>query len=403
MNTWFLEIKMKSDFMKRINKKKSAIISLIALFCLGIGYYVLAISPHQRAVQSFNEVTAKIQKENRSLEETIKVSKKLLSSKDKPLDEKLTVELKNEVSTAEKKKQVIPKIKKKTSDINKQVKSLKKPINYTTEIKELQDKNQKYSTSVKQLKQITNPSNTFVESRLKEIDTISDVQSATEDNDPNQGLNKQGSYTAAVYFSDNEVTNPVAGADLVAKGTDAGGCVEVYKTAEDAKKRNDYLSAFDGLPTVINPGSHYVYGTVVIRVAASLTASQQNALTQKIYEKLIEIKDDNTNKNTSKTETSSSTKPSSSSSSSSTQTTVSESAQSNTNTVAGSAPTTPAQQQDAGVPESSKETSVNPEFHSNFDENGYNRLLGVYMQDMVDEANNYHATTEPSSSTGSSE
>lgn len=394
---------MKFDFMKKIDTKKSAIISLIVLLCFGIGYYVLAISPHQRAVKSFNEVTAKIQKENSSLEETIKASKELLNSKDKPLDENLTVELKNEVSTAEKKKQGIPKIKKKTSDINKQVKSLKKPINYSTEIKNLKDKNQKYSTSVKQLKQITNPSNTFVESRLKEIDTISDVQSATEDNDPNQGLNKQGSYTAAVYFSDNEVTNPVAGADLVAKGTDAGGCVEVYKTAEDAKKRNDYLSAFDGLPTVINPGSHYVYGTVVIRVAASLTASQQNALTQKIYEKLIEIKDDSTSKNSSKTETSSSTQPSSSSSSSSTQTTVSESAQSNTNTVAGSAPTTPAQQQDAGVPESSKETSVNPEFHSNFDENGYNRLLGVYMQDMVDEANNYHATTEPSSSTGSSE
>ena len=56
------------------------------------------------------------------------------------------------------------------------------------------------------------------------------------------------SYTAAVYFADNEVTNPVAGADLVAKGMDAGGCVEVYKTAEDAKKRNDYLSAFDSLP-----------------------------------------------------------------------------------------------------------------------------------------------------------
>lgn len=389
---------MKFDFMKKIDSKKKAIISFIVLLCFGIGYYVLAISPHQRAVKSFNEVTAKIQKENGSLEETIKVSKELLSSKDKPLDENLTVELKNEVSTAEKKKQVIPKIKKKTSDIKKQVKSLKKPINYTIEIKNLKDKNQKYSTSVKQLKQITNPSNTFVESRLKEIDTITDVQSATENNDPNQGLNKQGSYTAAVYFADNEVTNPVAGADLVAKGTDAGGCVEVYKTAEDAKKRNDYLSAFDGLPTVINPGSHYVYGTVVIRVAASLTASQQNTLTQKIYEKLTQLENDSTSKNSSKTETSSSTQPSSSSSSSSTQTTVSESAQSNTNTVAGSTPTTPAQQQDAGVPESSKETRVNPEFHSNIDENGYNTLLGVYVQDMIDQANNYHATTEPSSS-----
>ena len=390
---------MKFDFMKKIDTKKSVIISLIVLLCFGIGYYVLAISPHQRAVQSFNEVTAKIQKENSSLEETIKVSKKLLSSKDKPLDENLTVELKNEVLTAEKKKQVIPKIKK-TSDINKQVKSLKKPINYSTEIKHLNDKNQKYSTSVKQLKQITNPSNTFVESRLKEIDTISEVQSATEDNDPNQGLNKQGSCTAAVYFADNEVTNPVAGADLVAKGTDAGGCVEVYKTAEDAKKRNDYLSAFDGLPTVINPGSHYVYGTVVIRVAASLTASQQNTLTQKIYEKLTQLENDNTSKNTSKTETSSFTKPSSSSSSS-TQATISESAQSDTKTVAGSAPTTPTQQQDSGVSDSSQDMGVNPEFHSNIDENGYNTLLGVYVQDMIDQANNYHATTEPSS--GSSE
>ena len=345
-------------------------------------------------------MTTKIQKENRSLEETINASKKLLSSKDKPLDENLTVELKNEVSTAEKKKQVIPKIKK-TSDINKQVKSLKKPINYSTEIKNLKDKNQKYSTSVKQLKQITNPSNTFVESRLKEIDTISDVQSAIEDNDPNQGLNKQGSCTAAVYFADNEVTNPVAGADLVAKGTDAGGCVEVYKTAEDAKKRNDYLSAFDGLPTVINPGSHYVYGTVVIRVAASLTASQQNALTQKIYEKLIEIKDDNTNKNTSKTETSSSTKPSSSSSSS-TQATVSESAQSDTKTVAGSTPKTPAQQQDSGVPESSNDIMLNPEYHSYVDENGYNSLLGANVLDNNNGGNNSNASTE-SSSMGSSE
>ncbi|WP_274602650.1 hypothetical protein [Streptococcus salivarius] len=40
------------------------------------------------------------------------------------------------------------------------------------------------------------------------------------------------------------------------------------------------------------------------------------------------------------------------------------------------------QQQDAAIPESSKETRINPEFHSNIDENGYNTLLGVYMQDI---------------------
>ena len=68
-----------------------------------------------------------------------------------------------------------------------------------------------------------------MESRLKEIVTITDVQSATENNDPNQDLNKQGSYTAAVYFADNEVTNPVAGADLVAKGMDAVSYTHLYQ------------------------------------------------------------------------------------------------------------------------------------------------------------------------------
>ena len=179
------------------------------------------------------------------------------------------------------------------------------------------------------------------------------------------------------------------------------GVLKSIKLQKMPKKRNDYLSAFDGLPTVINPGSHYVYGTVVIRVAASLTASQQNALTQKIYEKLIEIKDDSTSKNTSKMETSSFTKPSSSSSSS-TQATVSESAQSYTKTVAGSAPTTPTQQQDSGVPDSSQDMGVNPEFHSNIDENGYNSLLGANVLDNSNGGNNSNASTE-SSSMGSSE
>lgn len=89
-------------------------------------------------------------------------------------------------------------------------------------------------------------------------------------------------------------------------------------------------------------------------------------------------------------------------SSSSTQATVSESAQSDIKTVAGSAPTTPAQQQDSGVPESSKETMLNPEYHSYVDENGYNSLLGAYVLDNNNGGNNSNTTTE-SSATGSSE
>ena len=341
--------------------KKNALWGLIPILCLIAAYYFLVFAPHQKAVDSFNNIAQKVKKQNNILEDKIKTANQLLSNKDKPLDENLSSELKNEITSAEKAKRKISKIKKSTSDINKQVEALKKPLDYTTEIKKLDDLNQKYSTSVKQLKQITNPSSSFIESRLKEIDTITGVQSATEDNDPNKGLNKQGSYTASVYFTDSLVTDTIEGKDIVTKGTDAGGNIEVYKTVADAQKRNEYLSAFDGLPTMLNPGSHYVYGTIIIRTSGRLTATQQNDLTQKIYQKLIEIKDGDTSETSQKTETNNSSETS-------TQTNVTtQSTQKNSGTVSSS--TT---ENTTNTASSEKQS----EYLSNIDANGYNKLTG---------------------------
>lgn len=341
--------------------KKNALWGLIPILCLIAAYYFLVFAPHQKAVDSFNNIAQKVKKQNNILEDKIKTANQLLSNKDKPLDENLSSELKNEITSAEKAKRKISKIKKSTSDINKQVEALKKPLDYTTEIKKLDDLNQKYSTSVKQLKQITNPSSSFIESRLKEIDTITGVQSATEDNDPNKGLNKQGSYTASVYFTDSLVTDTIEGKDIVTKGTDAGGNIEVYKTVEDAQKRNEYLSAFDGLPAMLNPGSHYVYGTIIIRTSGRLTATQQNDLTQKIYQKLIEIKYGDTSETSQKTETNNSSETS-------TQTNVTtQSTQKNSGTVSSS--TT---ENTTNTASSEKQS----EYLSNIDANGYNKLTG---------------------------
>lgn len=341
--------------------KKNALWGLIPILCLIAAYYFLVFAPHQKAVDSFNNIAQKVKKQNNILEDKIKTANQLLSNKDKPLDENLSSELKNEITSAEKAKRKISKIKKSTSDINKQVEALKKPLDYTTEIKKLDDLNQKYSTSVKQLKQITNPSSSFIESRLKEIDTITGVQSTTEDNDPNKGLNKQGSYTASVYFTDSLVTDTIEGKDIVTKGTDAGGNIEVYKTVEDAQKRNEYLSAFDGLPAMLNPGSHYVYGTIIIRTSGRLTATQQNDLTQKIYQKLIEIKDGDTSETSQKTETNNSSETS-------TQTNVTtQSTQKNSGTVSSS--TT---ENTTNTASSEKQS----EYLSNIDANGYNKLTG---------------------------
>lgn len=379
--------------------KKNTLWGLIPILCLIAAYYFLSFAPHQRAVNSFNDISQKIKKQNNSLEDKIKTANQLLSSKDKPLDENLSSELKTEVTAAEKAKRKIPKIEKSTSNIDKQIKALKKPLDYTTEIKKLDNLNKKYETSVKQLKQITNPSSSFIESRLKEIDTITGVQSVTEDNDPNKGLNKQGSYTASVYFTDSLVTDSIEGKDIVAKGTDAGGNIEVYKTAEDAQKRNDYLSAFDGLPTMLNPGSHYVYGTIIIRTSGRLTATQQNDLTQKIYQKLIEIKDGVASDTSQKTQTSNSSETSTQANSTTqtpqknASTAPSSTTESNTNTASSEKQTEYLSNIDANG--YNKLTGENvfeknygnpedgPEYHSFFDRNGYNSQTGMNLNDYV--------------------
>ena len=120
------------------------------------------------------------------------------------------------------------------------------------------------------------------------IDEIKYVKAVTEDNDPNGQLNKPGGYTATVYFESSNVDqNEVYGTDLIEKGTDAGGAIEVYATEEDAHKRNDYLATFDG--TVLASGSHRVVGTVVIRTSDELTASKQKALEAKIISALAAL------------------------------------------------------------------------------------------------------------------
>ena len=116
---------------------------------------------------------------------------------------------------------------------------------------------------------------------LQKVPCIIEIEAVTEDNDPIGQLNKPGGYTALVYFSYALVDQQeVYGDDLIDKGTDAGGCIEVYTTEKDANKRNEYLAAFDG--GVLSSGSHKVVGTCVIRTSDELTISQQQLLESNI-------------------------------------------------------------------------------------------------------------------------
>lgn len=271
-------------------KKKLVYTSLAALaLASASGYYFMSVVPHQEAVAKFEEAAETVTEKNNDLQGIITEASKEIEKSAEPLEITTLDDLKETVEKAKQAVREVPEMADKTAEIKEQTAELAKPLDYTANKQAITDSVQVYKTSVKQLEQITNPSTDFIEERLKEIDTVKDTQGVTEDNDPNGNLNKQGGYTASVYFIDNQVTEAVDGANPIEKGTSAGGNVEAYKTKDEAEKRNAYLSTFDGQGS-LNPGSHYVYGTVVIRTSEHLTATQQNELTEKIYKKLIEIK-----------------------------------------------------------------------------------------------------------------
>lgn len=136
-------------------------------------------------------------------------------------------------------------------------------------------------SAVTLLKQITAPTSDWVIEKLGTVEKITGTQAVTEELDPDDLLGKEGGFSACVYFTVSDI-NPeeIVGDSIVAKGTDAGGAVEVYPTVKDAEARCEYLSGFDG--TVLYSGSYAIVGTTVIRTSYKLTNEQQMELTNAI-------------------------------------------------------------------------------------------------------------------------
>ena len=163
---------------------------------------------------------------------------------------------------------------------------------YSAVFEKLENTQKTLEDSILQNQQVTNPSEAFVIERLTGLPGITMIEAATEDNDPNGNLHKTGGYTAAVFFIYDQVTDSYVlyskGDTPVERGTDGGGCIEVYETVEYAEARNTYLASFDG--TIFSSGSHTVCGTIVVRTSDKLTATQQKELEEVIIAALIELK-----------------------------------------------------------------------------------------------------------------
>ena len=274
-----------------MKNKKAIIIAVIiaALVVVGITiWYFIYQKPHNNAVHDYKAAVSVIETKNMELDESISKLQSLIDSNEKVLDNSVIDTAKEVSKRAGASKLILDKMPGKTDEIITKTNELRTPPDYTDILNDLEDTYVAYDTSIQQYKQLTNPSEEFVIQRLQTIDEIADARAVTEDNDPNGNLNKPGGYTATVYFeSKNGDQSTVYGSDLIDKGTDAGGAVEVYANEEDANKRNDYLAAFDG--GILSSGSHRVAGTVLIRTSNELTATQQKELEEKVLNALAAL------------------------------------------------------------------------------------------------------------------
>ena len=266
-------------------------VGVLALVAVIACVYLFVVAPHYRAVKAFEVAASQVREKNNALQAEIDAAQQALDKGDKPLDVATQDALTVAVADAGLALRAIPEMPSSTSDIEAATEALNEPLDYSATSKTLADASQAFDKSVRQLGQVTASSQDFVVSRLGKVPGVSDIEPVTEANDPNRRLNKAGGYTAAVYFhfggvdGIEEVNSALPSIEI---GTDGGGCIEVYRTVEDANKRNDYLASFDG-QGVFDTGSHKVLGTAIVRTSHFLTASQQSALTDEIEAILTEL------------------------------------------------------------------------------------------------------------------
>ena len=90
---------------------------------------------------------------------------------------------------------------------------------------------------------------------------------------------------AAAAGEDSPKKNPSI--DVVMIGTAGGGAVEIYSSREEAEKRAEYISFFDG--SVMDAGSCAIEGTCLIRTSKYLDEEGQEKLTRAVREALLTV------------------------------------------------------------------------------------------------------------------
>lgn len=247
------------------------------------------------AKKSYSKEVERIEFEEEKMYKTIEDAQNYLARGYTPLDENKINALEEAIKDAKESKKDIPDLPKKIDEINETVQNELNLIEYKTMTENIKTKEQELKDSVKQFKQLSNPTSDFVVDRLKDVTLITGMSSITEQTDPYGDLNKEKSYSGIVFFTSSLVDQNKVYVDqynsygdiYVDKGTDGGGCIEIFTTVEDAERRNEYLESFDG--TILSGGKHVVVGTLVVRTSNLLTATQQSELEIAVIDSLSKL------------------------------------------------------------------------------------------------------------------
>lgn len=271
-------------------KKLNSVFAIMVIITIIASAFAGCSEEKKTAIANYESECARINSEYDILQQTISDSQALIDSGEKPYDENTIPALETEIANARASIVEIPKRKGNAEEINALVNNELKKITYIEVDEHLKKAKTNLENSIKIMKQVTNPPESFIIDRIKDVDGITGYSGVTEDNDPNGNLNKPGGYTSTVFFAYDKVEDPhgVLDGTIIENGTNGGGSIEVYATEEDAVKREEYLASYDG--SILASGSHKVVGTILVRTSNELTASQQKELEAKIVSNLTELR-----------------------------------------------------------------------------------------------------------------
>lgn len=270
-----------------MKKKIAFIISVtlvVSLLLAGCG----KTEEEKAAEEAFDKQVAQIEKILEEKDADIEAAEKIADDKRPALEEKIRKSLQDQISSVKALEFEEPDLPDTVKDIDAATKKLtKEKEGYKKQINKMNTLASSLDKSMQKYELVKAPKEAYVIKCLKRIKLIDGIAAATEEHDPNGNLNKQGGYTAQVYFSCPLADHTYLDSNIIDAGTEGGGSIEVYKTAKEAKTRDDYLAGFDG--GILASGSHKVVGTCLIRTSDTLTATQQKKLENAIIRELTRL------------------------------------------------------------------------------------------------------------------